>query len=459
MRRLIVFLALCCTAGAPLSAARAEVVPGAVTLTPFAGSYVFDQRENLEKKPVYGLGLSYSFTEHWAAEGVLSLIRTRPEQVDLDIEVVSTRLDLLYHFTPAAPATFYFAAGIGGLVFNPEVGDSDRDLMADYGLGLKAFLSPGVALRFDVRHILTADNERFTGDKNQNFSFTGGLAFQSGGRQAPQAPQDQDNDGIIDPLDRCADTPAGLAVDADGCTHDNDGDGVADDLDLCAATPSGVAVDEHGCPLDSDGDGVSDDRDRCPGTPEGTVVDLNGCPEGLILDSDNDGVADDSDQCPGTPAGAPVDPLGCPLDSDGDGVADFADRCPDTLAGVAVTANGCEVVEAVAPLNLNIPFQPGKEMFGPQSDPLLAQAAEYIQAHPGAQMIIEGHTDSVGRMPANQRLSQKRAEAVRQYLIDKEGIAPERLEARGLGEIEPIADNATPEGRKLNRRVVIRIEP
>lgn len=399
MRRLIVFLALCCTAAAPLSAARAEVVPGAVTVTPFAGSYVFDQRENLEKKPVYGLGLGYSFTERWAAEGVMSLIRTRPEQVDLDIEVVSTRLDLLYHFTPATPATFYFAAGIGGMVFNPEVGDSNRDLLFNYGLGLKAFLFSNVALRFDARHILTADNERFSGDKNQNFSFTGGLAFQSGGRQAPPAPQDQDKDGIIDPLDRCADTPAGVAVAADGCPRDSDGDGVADDLDLC------------------------------PGTPEGTVVDLNGCPEGLILDSDNDGVADEGDQCPGTPA------------------------------GVAVTANGCEVVEEVAPLNLNIPFLPGKETFGPQSGATLAQAAEYIKDHPGAKMIVEGHSDSVGRMTDNQRLSLKRAEAVRRYLIDQEGIAPERLEARGLGEIEPIADNATPEGRQLNRRVVIRIEP
>jgi OOP family OmpA-OmpF porin len=428
MRRLVLLLAVLCAA-TPLAAARAEVIPGAVTVTPFAGSYVFDQRENLEKKPVYGLGLSYGFTERWAAEGVLSLVRTRPEQVDLDIEVVSTRLDLLYHFTPSAPATFYFAAGIGGMDFNPEVGDSDRDLLFNYGLGLKAFLSPNVALRFDARHILTADNERFSGDKNQNFSFTGGLAFQSGGRQAPPAPQDQDKDGIIDPLDRCADTPAGVAVAGDGCPRDSDGDGVADDLDLC------------------------------PGTPEGTVVDLNGCPEGLILDSDNDGVADEGDQCPGTPAGAPVDSRGCSRDSDGDGVADFADLCADTPAGVAVTANGCEVVEEVAPLNLNIPFLPGKETFGPQSGATLAQAAEYIKDHPGAKMIVEGHSDSVGRMADNQRLSLKRAEAVRRYLIDQEGIAPERLEPRGLGEIEPIADNATPEGRKLNRRVVIRIEP
>ena len=98
---------------------------------------------------------------------------------------------------------------------------------------------------------------------------------------------------------------------------------------LCKAPESGVA--------DSDGDGVPDDRDQCPGTPAGVAVDAQGCP----LDSDGDGVPDYLDQCPGTPAGVAVDAKGCPLDSDGDGVPDFQDQCPDTPAGVKVNALGC----------------------------------------------------------------------------------------------------------------------
>ncbi|OHV11991.1 OmpA family protein [Kushneria phosphatilytica] len=89
--------------------------------------------------------------------------------------------------------------------------------------------------------------------------------------------------------------------------------------------------------LDSDNDGVPDDRDQCPGTPAGVAVDAQGCP----LDSDGDGVPDYQDQCPGTPAGVEVNAQGCPLDSDGDGVPDYQDQCPNTPAGAKVNALGC----------------------------------------------------------------------------------------------------------------------
>lgn len=89
--------------------------------------------------------------------------------------------------------------------------------------------------------------------------------------------------------------------------------------------------------VDSDGDGVPDDRDQCPNTPAGVAVDAQGCP----LDSDGDGVPDYKDECPGTPAGVEVNAQGCPLDSDGDGVPDYQDQCPDTPAGEEVNALGC----------------------------------------------------------------------------------------------------------------------
>lgn len=99
---------------------------------------------------------------------------------------------------------------------------------------------------------------------------------------------------------------------------------------LCADTASRIG--------DGDGDGVPDDRDQCPDTPAGVAVDANGCP----LDSDGDGVPDYKDECPGTPAGVEVDASGCPLDSDGDGVPDYMDQCPNTPAGAEVNALGCE---------------------------------------------------------------------------------------------------------------------
>jgi OmpA-OmpF porin, OOP family len=89
---------------------------------------------------------------------------------------------------------------------------------------------------------------------------------------------DSDNDGVLDNLDKCPGTPAGVKVDQDGCPLDTDGDGVYDYLDKCPGTPAGVKVDQDGCPLDSDKDGVYDYLDKCPGTPAGLKVDKDGCP-------------------------------------------------------------------------------------------------------------------------------------------------------------------------------------
>ena len=95
---------------------------------------------------------------------------------------------------------------------------------------------------------------------------------------------DADNDGVTDAIDKCPDTPAGTAVNAEGCATsqiDSDGDGVTDDKDKCPDTPQGEQVFLNGCSItqnDADGDGVTDDKDQCPGTPENTDVNEEGCP-------------------------------------------------------------------------------------------------------------------------------------------------------------------------------------
>ncbi|MBZ9538228.1 MULTISPECIES: OmpA family protein [Modicisalibacter] len=108
---------------------------------------------------------------------------------------------------------------------------------------------------------------------------------------------------------------------------------------VAGATAGALLCADYGSQAtDSDGDGVPDERDQCPNTPAGVAVDADGCP----LDTDGDGVPDYKDECPGTPAGVEVNASGCPLDSDGDGVPDYMDQCPDTPAGADVNALGCE---------------------------------------------------------------------------------------------------------------------
>ena len=196
---------------------------------------------------------------------------------------------------------------------------------------------------------------------------------------------------------------------------------------------------------DADGDGVNDDLDKCPGTPTGTAVDANGCE----LDSDGDGVVDRLDKCPGTPAGARVDANGCELDADGDGVVDRLDQCPDTPAGDKVDAVGCSFN-----LRLRVFFDNDSATIKPESYPDLDRAVQLLQTNDRLNATIEGHTDSNGSDAYNLRLSQRRADAVRQYLVDK-GVNASRLAAVGRGESQPIADNATTEGRAQNRRVLL----
>ncbi|NIP18016.1 MAG: OmpA family protein [Xanthomonadales bacterium] len=245
---------------------------------------------------------------------------------------------------------------------------------------------------------------------------------------------------------------AGAAIGALVCAaraKDADNDGVRDDDDRCPGTFPGATVDQNGCELDFDGDGVVDRLDECPDTPSGVNVDSRGCE----LDDDGDGVVNSKDQCPGTPAGAAVDADGCELDSDGDGVLNSKDQCPNTAPGTAVDNNGCDLPPYYT-LN-GVYFEFDSARLTADSTAALDDALEILNRHEGLEVEIAGHTDSKGTDAYNQKLSERRADSVMQYLVDH-GIDAGLLSAKGYGESEPIADNATDEGRAKNRRVEMR---
>lgn len=230
---------------------------------------------------------------------------------------------------------------------------------------------------------------------------------------------------------------------------DSDGDGVKDKKDRCPGTVAGAEVDQNGCELDFDGDGVPDRLDECPDTPSGVQVDARGCE----LDSDGDGVPNSKDRCPNTPMGAKVDQYGCELDSDGDGVVDSADKCPGTPAGTEVDNNGCELAAAYELEGVNFEFDSAR--LTPDSKASLNDALKILMRHGDLEVEVAGHTDSKGAEAYNQRLSEQRAAAVRDYLVAN-GIDAARLTVKGYGESQPIADNANEQGRAENRRVEMR---
>ena len=422
-KRIIYLTVLICCFSLPAAAANQS---GAFTLSPMFGGHIFEGNQSLESTNIWGLGLGYNLTENWAIEGIYTRTDTDAEAEDnttSDTKVETYHIDALYHFQPTKKLVPYVVAGIGAIYSSPDIG-ADRDhFLFNYGIGIKYFiLDDLIALRAEVRHLVDFP------EPDNNLQYLAGLTFQLGKSAPSPAPV---------AIEKSEPAP----VDAD-----SDGDGVLDSMDQCHDTPAGAPVDSKGCPLDSDGDGVYDYLDQCPDTPASASVDGKGCP----LDSDGDGVYDYLDQCPDTPAGAPVDSKGCPLDSDGDGVYDYLDKCPDTPKGVSVDTDGCPTV-----LTLHIKFNHDNHGIGSEYDSEIAKAAQCINDYPGNIVFIDGHTDSNGATAYNQKLSERRAAAVKSRLIEKFYIPESRMAARGFGEDQPVADNNSDEGRGLNRRVEV----
>ncbi|MGD8859367.1 MAG: OmpA family protein [Myxococcales bacterium] len=327
----------------------------------------------------------------------------------------------------------------------------------------------------DVKILLAGGAGILSGVGVPNFRAIAGVSWEPAGL-------DSDGDGVDDEQDAC---PSELEdrdghLDDDGCPDiDNDADGIDDVSDKCpddAEDPDGFE-DEDGCPdEDNDGDGIEDGYDSCPDEPEDLDGDRDddGCPDN---DRDRDGVPDDEDKCPEEPEDTDGfgDEDGCPEeDFDGDGVPDDSDQCPDEpedMNGVE-DEDGCPEAGAEAPpepppeapsavqVTCDKVVFPGKVYFNSGSDEiqkrshdLLDQIASALNAAEHVKKVrVEGHTDDRGRDAFNMDLSQRRADSVREYLVDH-GVDSDRLVAQGFGETQPIADNATQAGRDTNRRV------
>ncbi len=152
------------------------------------------------------------------------------------------------------------------------------------------------------------------------------------------------------------------------------------------------------------------------------------------------------------PAPAPAAAPAPPPDSDGDGVPDNIDQCPDTPRGVQVDAVGCPLKGSIT--LEGVTFETNSAELTVDSHGALDTIAAGLKKHPRLKVEIQGHTDSTGTPPYNLKLSQRRADAVRSYLVSS-GVNPEQLITKGYGQSQPITSNATAAGRRTNRRVVM----
>ncbi|MDG2431660.1 OmpA family protein [Flavobacterium sp.] len=369
--------------------------------------------------------------------------------VDVKPVLVTNPGDLMYYGIDGA-VRYSFANLIKSKVIDPSVnlgggytflGKSSYGTV-NGGVGLTFWLSENVGLEFGTTY------KKSFGDRMSTVGFpispsyfqhTAGIVFKFGGK-------DTDGDGIYDKDDACPEV-AGLAQ-FNGCP-DTDGDGIQDSEDACPDIAGLASL--KGCP-DSDGDGIADKDDACPDVAG--LAALKGCP-----DADGDGVADKDDKCP-TVAG-PKDNAGCPWpDTDKDGVYDKDDMCP-TVAGPA-SNKGCPEVTAEAMDELNmqarfIYFNSGKSTFKEKDVPQRLDAmAEVLKNYPNSNFLIEGHTDSDGSNEYNQGLSDDRAAAVKEALVQR-GINSSKISTVGFGETTPVSTNKTAAGKALNRRTEVKL--
>ncbi|MEP7026985.1 MAG: OmpA family protein [Candidatus Eisenbacteria bacterium] len=433
--------------------ASAEVGGLHLDVTPFGGYGVWAKEVNLANRGMFGGRVGIGFGRHVALEGSYGWMKTHTIYGNGDSlfaaasQTPSTQqsvrlygVDLVLNLMPKSGFNPYVLGG-----WHEEkivaTGTSQRTFMSgpEVGGGFKLGMGEKTALRLEIR------------DKLWEFSSP----------PTPTPPGERRLHNLF--------VSAGIQFSIGGSTTDKDADldGVPDRLDQCPNTPAGTLVDSHGCPLDSDGDGVLDGADRCPNTPLGTKVDANGCP--IVLDSDGDGVLDNIDQCPNTPAGTQVDAKGCPLvvDSDGDGVADDKDLCPYTPAGIKVDSDGCpitltdretELLDKGSITTREIHFDTAKWDILPESRVVLDDIGGTLIQWPRLRIEVGGHTDARGSVAYNQDLSQKRAQAVLDYLLQKfPNIERVQYVAKGYGEGVPVASNKTVEGMAKNRRVEFKV--
>lgn len=412
---------------------------GTLTAIPVGGWYLFDSKDNLQNSSFYGARIGYERVGKDISDSIGYELFLAQGEADVEngggtATMTLARLDATYPFTPQKRLIPFLALGGGVLNVDNET-DSVASGIVSYGGGFKYRLASFLLLRLEMRHNLVYKSEL----KN-NFETSAGLTFALGLTEPKKA----------EPV------------------RDSDGDGIIDTDDACPGTPKDVKIDKRGCPLDDDNDGVPDFRDRCPGTFKGTPVDLEGCEQipSLPVPEQAEGAADSASE----KKEEPIVPAEVPAPV----VAEISSVPVETVVSAPVVAEAPAVVEETAPLVPSpaaaaveqqaaedatdlkgfsaITFEYNSFRVSEGSRDALLRIAEVMAKNPKLSVRLEGHCDERGSDEFNLALGEKRALAVKKYLV-RLGVTARRISVFSYGKEKPVVAGSTEEAWAKNRRV------
>jgi OOP family OmpA-OmpF porin len=364
-------------------------------VTPVIGYNIAEGNIGLDNYSTYGGEMQYNGLD-FIIKPELSVLYSKADYESpstLDTSVWRVALNGVYEYDKVGPVIPLAKVGLGYENMSDTYSSGNSNSMfADAGIGAKVPFTKNIALKLEAVYMLKYNDTRY----DNNLALLAGINIAFGKRAEDIAPVvaadpvvatvvdgDDDNDGVANSIDECLSTPAGYAVNAQGCALDDDKDGVANTIDACLTTAFGVEVDAKGCALDDDKDGVINAKDICPNSPAGAEVNSDGCPKIVTLDVNFD--------------------------------------------------NDSYVVKDA-------------------SMPEINTYAKFLTTYTNYSAKIVGYTSNTGSATYNQKLSEKRAKAVIALLKEK-GVSSNQLSSAGMGEANPVADNATAEGRAKNRRI------
>ena len=427
----------------------AENRAGAVTVSPYVGGYIFDHEQsyqNLETSPTYGIRAGYNFTENWGAEarfGYANADSRLPNGPEAN--VFTYGIDALYHFNVTPEFVPFLAAGIGGMHHNfpgAQMGYYP-EYAANYGAGVKYFVSDNIALRGDVRHVILPDDEL------NNLEYTAGATFQFGGSKpaVQEVVAIEEAEPVIVVVKEEDTTPPTVSLTAPGQGATNA------DINRQISVAFSEAMEP--ATINDQTFTLQKGNVTVPGT-----VRTSSATSASFMSANR---LEPGTQYTGRISTGTRDLAGNALP--GDYVWNFKTQpVPETkVVTNVVTKTEKEVVVVYKFVMLGQShFEFDKASLTLEGKDMLKKNVKTMEENPALRVQISGHASAAGSDAYNQELSERRAATAKNYLVQEGGIAPERIETIGLGETRPAQAESDPailnsEAANANMRIVFEV--